>query len=163
MLPFRALSEGEHRFDYQLDNSFFECYDALSEYAGTIAAEVVLLKKDSKQQIKLSLEGMLFTSCDRCLEPMKLPFEATGDYYLREAEEGEEEKEDVVFVAPENTEIELSQLFYELLMTGLPQKKMHEKKECNEEMLRKLEALKVKKETIDPRWAALEKLTKKEK
>lgn len=162
VIPFRILPEGLHRFDYQLDNSFFESYDALSDLQGELDVIVAFLKQDSKKKLEVNLKGTLLTTCDRCLEPMKLPFEAKGIYYIREAEEGEEEKEDVVFVASEDTELDLSQLFYELIMIGLPQKKMHKEEECNPEMLQKLETLTHKEEEVlDPRWKDLEKLIKK--
>lgn len=163
MLPFRILSEGRHEFDYQMCEPFFEEYEALAEYSGEVSAKVFLLKKDSKQQLEISLKGMLSTFCDRCLEPMELPFETDGFYYIREAEEGEEEKEDVVFVQEDSMELDLSQLFYEMLMIGTPQRKMHKEEQCNVEMLEKMEALQAKQDKVDPRWAALEKLIKKEK
>ncbi len=163
ILPFRSLSEGTHKFDYELDSDFICSFETLSEYAGNLVAKVVLLKQDSKQKISINLEGTLETACDRCLESMEMPFEMEGAYYLREAEENEEEKEDVVFVKPENQNLELSTLFYELIMLGLPQQKMHEEGECDADMLEKLELLKVKEDKIDPRWAELEKLIKKDK
>lgn len=155
------LSEGTHEFDFHLCSSFFEQYESLSEYTGSIEVRVVLCKQDRKKQLRIKLQGDLKTTCDRCLETMDLLFETEGSYYIREAESGEEEKEDTVFVDAEDTEVELSHLFYEMLMTGLPQKKMHKKKDCNVEMLQKLEALNIKKERIDPRWEELQKLMKK--
>ncbi|PVX50908.1 uncharacterized metal-binding protein YceD (DUF177 family) [Balneicella halophila] len=164
VIPFRTLSEGTHRYDFKLDTAFFESYHTLSEYSGEVEVTVVFFKQDSKKELTVSMEGTLETICDRCLDPLDLPFSVEGHYYLKEAEEGEEEKDDVVFVAPDDTHVELSQLFYELVMIGLPQKKTHQIENCNKEMLQKLEALEIKKEDkVDPRWATLEKLIKKEK
>ncbi len=161
-IPFRTLCEGEHHFGFQLDASFFEEEDVLVEYVGKLDAGVVFFKQDSKNQLDVALKGMLETTCDRCLGTMEIPFESSGRFYLREAEEGEEEKEDVVFVAAEDNDVELSQLFYEMLVLGLPQKKMHDIADCDEDMLRKMEALKANKDSDkDPRWAELEKLIQK--
>ncbi len=162
-IPFRTLCEGEHRFDFQLGASFFE-EDVFVEYEGKLDARVVFFKQDSKNQLDVDLKGMLETTCDRCLGTMEVPFESSGIFYLREAEEGEEDKEDVVFVAAEDNDVELSQLFYEMLVLGLPQKKMHNIVDCDEEMVKRMETLKVKRDNEkDPRWAELEKLIQKDK
>lgn len=163
-IPFRSLAEGLYTFDYELNEAFFEQFETLLEFSGKVAVEVEFLKKDSKLEVKVNMGGTLQTVCDRCLDPLDLPFSIEEKYYIREAEDGESEEEDVIFVAPESVNLELSQTFYELIMIGLPQKRTHKKENCNKEMLEKLEALKIKKEEkVDPRWAALEKLTKKEK
>ncbi len=163
-VPFRTLPEGEHQFDFQLNTSLFEGREVLVEYEGKLDVQVVFFKQGSKNRLDIALKGMLITTCDRCLEAMEFPFENSGRFYLREAEEGEEEKEDVVFVAEEDNDVELSQLFYEMLVLGLPQKKMHNIEDCDVEMLGKIDALKVKKDKdIDPRWSELEKLIKKDK
>lgn len=160
-IPFKSLSEGEHAFDYRLDDEFFFQNENLEEYCVEegLFVEVILLNRASEKKIKVKITGELKTFCDRCLDPLLLPFHTTGIFFVREPEEDEEAKDDTIFVETNDVYIELTQLFYEMIVVGLPQKKVHCREEdCNEDVVRRLGYLNEDKREVDPRWRELEKL-----
>ncbi len=162
-LPFGGLSEGEHLFDYSIDNAFLGQFDTLLEYEGSLEAKVLFFKKSQKRKLTIFISGEFQTNCDRCLESLVLEFKAEEVFYLQE-QRGEEftENEDVILITKEQQEIELSQIFYEIIILHLSYSKTHSDKECDTQMLEMMTSLKereIKKE-IDPRWAELEKLKK---
>lgn len=163
-IPFKSLSDEEHLFDYELDKSFFLKHETLEEWSveGKLIVKVALFKKDNTRKINILIQGDLITFCDRCLDTLILPFEEENIFFIRKRCEGEEDREDTIFVEPEDSDIELSQLFYEMIMTGIPQKKKHNNEtDCNVEMIKRIEQMSNKSETVDPRWSELEKLIKK--
>lgn len=159
-LPFKGLVSGVHTFEYEIKDDFFSSYDTLSEYEGVLQVKVLLHKKENSNKIDVLITGELKTTCDRCLDSMVLPLCVEDTLYIKIAEEDEQERENVIFVAEDDKEVDLCQLFYEIILTGIPQNKKHEIEDCNAEMIDKLTNLEKKKE-IDPRWKELEKLIRK--
>lgn len=159
-VPFKGLAEGVHTFEYEVGDDFFSVYETLSDYKGALQVNVVLHKKENSNRIDIRIEGTLDTNCDRCLDTMVLPIKLDDTLYIKIAEEDEQEKENVIFVAEDDKEVDLCQLFYEIILTGIPQNKKHNIEDCDADMIKKLTNLEKKKE-IDPRWRELEKLMKK--
>ena len=80
---------------------------------------------------------------------------------------GEEESEDenLIVIAPESYQIDLTQHLYELISLSLPAKMVHEDGDCNEEMVELINKYKQPSsdsnsddDDIDPRWSALKNL-----
>lgn len=163
IIPLVGLSEGECFFDYKLDNRFFLEWETLvdNDIKGELFVELTFLKKDNVKKIQVKIQGDLTTVCDRCLGTLTLPFCAENVFFVREREEGDEEQVDTVFIERDAVEIDLSQLFYEIIETELPQKKVHDVNKCNVDMLKKLNQVSSRTDEIDPRWKELEKLIKK--
>lgn len=160
-IPFKSLSEGEHAFDYRLDDEFFFQNENLEDYCVEegLLVEVILLNRASEKKIKIKITGELKTFCDRCLDPLLLPFYRNGIFFVRELEDDVESENDVIFVEADDVYVELTQLFYDMIVIGLPQKKVHCREEdCNEDVVRRLGDLNNDKREVDPRWRELEKL-----
>ena len=81
-----------------------------------------------------SIQGKVFTSCDRCNDPLELPVK--GDYQLvfKFGTEAEDD-ESLVVLHPDTYEIDLTPHLYEFVTVSLPARIVHPKGECNEEMI----------------------------
>lgn len=134
MIPFVGLKIGTHRYEFNIDKSFFEgVEDTLIEDAN-VRIELAFEKKETMMIAEFSLSGIVNTPCDRCNDPMEVNIH--GDYrivYKFGTEVSEDEN--LVILHPESFELDLSAPIYELLVISLPARKIHPEGGCNEAVM----------------------------
>lgn len=167
-IPFIGLKQGEHHFDYKIDNTFFEHfeYDEFNKVA--VSANALLIKKSNSLEFQFEIQGTLNVNCDLTNEPYDQFVKGDHNLVVNFGEEYNDE-DDTLLVLPQGSyEICIQQYIYELIILSLPAKRVHpgvEDGTLDSEILRKLEELspknkeeKTSKNEIDPRWDELKKL-----
>lgn len=164
VIPFVGLKLGLHEFEFDINKSFFESLPYSLIEDGRLSAFLELEKKETMLIANLEIVGYIFTTCDRCTEPLSQEIEGEFTLYYTFGEE-ESEDENLIVLAPESYQIDISQPLYELISLSLPAKLVHEQDECNEEMVALLAKYqqpdpnsKPDQDDIDPRWSALKNL-----
>jgi uncharacterized metal-binding protein YceD (DUF177 family) len=163
-IPFVGLKLGLHEFEFDIDKSFFESLPYSHIEDGRLTAYLELEKKETMLIANMEIVGFIFTTCDRCTEPLSQEIDGEFTLYYTFGEE-ESEDENLIVLAPESYQIDISQPLYELISLSLPAKLVHEPDECNEEMVALLAkyqqpapSSKPDQDDIDPRWSALKNL-----
>lgn len=164
VIPFVGLKLGLHEFEFDINKSFFEPLPYSLIEDGRLSAFLELEKKETMLIANLEIVGYIFTTCDRCTEPLSQEIEGEFTLYYTVGEE-ESEDENLIILAPESYQIDISQPLYELISLSMPAKLVHEEGECNEEMVallakyqQPLTNSKPDQDDIDPRWSALKNL-----
>jgi uncharacterized metal-binding protein YceD (DUF177 family) len=163
-IPFKGLKLGKHKFDYQVDNTFFEAYK-YNEFLDVDAkVSVVLTKKDTLLELHFNLEGFVRVNCDVSGEEFNQPVEGKMKLIVKFGNEFNDDNEDILIIPNNEYELDISQYLYELIIFGVPTKRIHPKvKDGTLKSIAqdKLEALQNKsKKSIDPRWEKLKGLIK---
>ena len=163
-IPFVGLKIGLHEFEFDIDKSFFESLPYSLIENGRLIAYLELEKKETMLIANLEIDGFIFTDCDRCSEPLTQEIEGDMTLYYAFGEE-ESEDENLIVIAPESYQIDLTQPLYELISLSLPAKMVHEDGDCNEEMVELINKYQQPSsdsnsddDDIDPRWSALKNL-----
>ena len=164
-IPFVGLKTGLHEFEFDIDKSFFESLPYSLIENGRLIAYLELEKKETMLIANLEIDGFIFTDCDRCSEPLTQEIEGDMTLYYAFGEE-ESEDENLIVIAPESYQIDLTQPLYELISLSLPAKMVHEDGDCNEEMVELINKYQQpssdsktdEDDDIDPRWSALKNL-----
>lgn len=163
-IPFVGLKLGLHEFEFDIDKSFFESLPYSLIEDGRLTAYLALEKKETMLIANMEIVGFIFTTCDLCTEPLSQEIDGELTLYYTFGEE-ESEDENLIVLAPESYQIDISQPLYELISLSLPAKLVHEQDECNEEMVALLAkyqqpdpSSKPDQDDIDPRWSALKNL-----
>jgi uncharacterized protein len=164
IIPFSGLKVGEHTFTFTIEKSFlkkFECQEVLDIM---LDVSVKMNKNHRLLEFDFFLKGRAVVECDRCLDEFNLPV----DYHSRlivKLEDVEEVEDEIIYLKPDENEIDISRFIYENIIFSIPPRKVHPtdkkgKSLCNPEMLKKLETLLVKQpeENTDPRWNKLKDL-----
>jgi len=164
VIPFVGLKLGLHEFEFDINKSFFESLPYSLIEDGRLSAFLELEKKETMLIANLEIVGYIFTTCDRCTEPLSQEIEGEFTLYYTFGKE-ESEDENLIILAPESYQIDISQPLYELISLSMPAKLVHEEGECNEEMVallakyqQPLTNSKPDQDDIDPRWSALKNL-----
>lgn len=163
-IEFKGLKEGNHEFDYQIGKSFFGFFENSLVEEGDIKVKIVLEKHSSFLELHLSLSGTVVLTCDRCLEQYNQRIKGKSSLFVKFGETQSEEGEDVIWVLPEEHQINVAQLIYEYIAISIPLRHVHPAGKggdlgCNPEMLKKLEEYtRHESDSTDERWNELKKL-----
>lgn len=167
LIPFQGLKEGEHIFDFEIEDSFFENLEYSELAKGNLKATVHLLKGSRHLELDISIDGFVYVSCDRCLDdyPEKVMYE--GRLLVKYGDESYIENDEIWIVANDEHELDLTHYLYESINLSLPYRKVHPednhgRSTCNQEMIEKLNEHIVEEEKYeeinDPRWDKLKDL-----
>ncbi len=142
-IQFKGLKEGVHDFAFLIDKSFFEVHEHLEIPDGKVNVQVKLTKKANFLELVVHLTGEMQVQCDRCLEYFDLPVDYTGHLVVRFSETEKEQDEEVIFLHPDEYQVDLKHYLYECLSLSTPIRKVHPdlpdgKPGCDPEMLKKL-------------------------
>lgn len=159
-----GLKVGSHQFDFQLDKSFFDEFEASPIADGSVNVRVDLDKRADMIVLNFAVDGKMAAQCDRCLAEIKLPFEGTHDLIVKYVpEEGNTEPE-LVFLDREATELDISTFVYEFVCLSIPLIKVYPCEEedpapCNDDLLTILDGDSDDDESPEnPIWDALKDL-----
>ncbi len=124
-VQFKGLKEGVHEFAFEIDKPFFEAFEYLAVPAGHVDVKVVLEKNTTFLDFQISLTGEIQVQCDRCLEYFDLRVDFIGHLVVRFSETPKDPDDEVMWIHPDESEIELGHYFYECLSLSIPIRKIH--------------------------------------
>ncbi len=144
IIHFKGLKEGVHDFNFVIDKPFFEFHEQLEVPDGHVEATVELNKKTTFMELAIGLTGEMQVQCDRCLEYFVLPVSFDGHLVVRFSETEKEPDEEVIFIHPDEYELDLRHYLYECLSLSMPIRKVHPdlangEPGCDPDMLRRLD------------------------
>lgn len=163
---YQGLSEGEHAFDFDIDDLFFESLEYSDIQKGNLKAEILLNKKSTFLELNVKINGSVQLTCDRCLDEYYQEVNYDGKLYVKFSDQEDDLAEDVICLSPADHELDLSHYLYESINLSIPLKRVHPDDEdgnstCNPEMIKNLNNYKTDEPTsedIDPRWDDLRNL-----
>jgi len=167
-----GVGDGQHKYDFELDQRFFDGFDAPDLDGGRVKAEVIYDKKGTVRKLVFHLEGSVSVLCDRCLDYFEYPVKIKEYLLLKSGETLQDIDEHLIMVPDDYYELDIAQYLYEFIMLKLPLKRIHPDQAtgvagCSREMLEKLNEHRPKftgskTENTDPRWNALKDLLDKD-
>ena len=166
-IQFVGLKQGEHHFEYDIDDAFFENYGYDDFNSIAVKVDLQLVKKPTLMEFIFHMHGKANVNCDLTNEPYDHPIEGNYTLVVKFGEEYNDELEDILILPHGEYEFNVAQYIYETTVLALPKKRVHPKVEdgmMDSEILDKLEELSIendeksgadKDEEIDPRWEKL--------
>ena len=159
VIPFRGLKEGEHQFDYIINNSFFEVYPYEDILDADINVHLNFIKKSTLFELGFTAIGNVKVFCDISNESYLQPIEGALDLVIKFGDDYNNENEDILIIPYGEYEVDIDQYLYEMIVLSIPLKKIHPgiiDGSLKTDILDKLEELQPNKEqnnnSIDPRW-----------
>jgi len=163
------LSNGDHEYEFEISDAFFELFDSELVRKGQLKALVVLQKSDSMIQMSFQIKGSVELSCDRSLDLFDFPLFVERDMIYKYGDEEKELSEDVHVILKDTQTLNIASILFEFIGLEIPMKKLHPRFEVDEDSEEEVEMIyssseedteEQEEEQIDPRWAALKDLNK---
>lgn len=138
-LPLKSLSLGVQEFTYHLGVDFFSDIEPLEVRGGNVDAVVsVDRKSDDIYQIEMTLKGEITIPCDRCLDDMTWPVDTSYDLSVKEGDEYDDSRDNVLTIPSHWRELDLEPLLRDTVLLTIPIKHVHPEGGCNAQMLERL-------------------------
>ncbi|MCT4672357.1 MAG: YceD family protein [Prolixibacteraceae bacterium] len=176
-IVFSGLKEGIHEYEFLLDDRFFSFFKEGDILGGSVLCKVIFEKRTNLMTLTFDLEGKVRVVCDRCLEEYNQDVKNEASLFVKTGSPKDNMDDDIIYVDPDDYEIEFAQLVYEFTALALPFRHIHPDDEngdsmCDPEMLDRIESLNGQydleddseeeeeelEEEIDPRWNELKKI-----
>lgn len=179
LIPFSGLKNGEHRFDFHVENDFFEQYDFTDFNKIDVDIVVLLNKKTTLLELHFESNGIVNVPCDVTNQDFDMPISNEIDLVVKFGEEYNDDHDEILIIPFTEHQISVSQYIYEMIALSIPQKRVHpgvldgtlesealdilgyyddqdDDEFTDEDDLDDQEN--IENEEIDPRWAELKKL-----
>ena len=167
-VQFVGLKLGEHIFEYDIDNTFFEHFEYDEFNDVQLKVTLILQKKTTLLELNFEVDGVINLNCDLTNEPFNQPISSKFSLIVKFGSEYNDDNEEILIIPHREYKINVAHHIYELIVLSVPQKRLHpgiEDGTLNSEILKKLEDLSPKSienknsnNDIDPRWNSLKKL-----
>ena len=166
-IPFVGLKEGKHLFQYKVDNTFFELYNYNEFEKSSINVTLEFVKKSTLFELQFTASGTVNVPCDVTNEYFDLEITATLPLVVKFGQEYNDENEEILILPHEVYQFSVAQFIYEMIVLGIPNKRVHPKVLDGTMETEALEQLEIKEEktveTTDPRWDKLKNLITEKK
>jgi uncharacterized metal-binding protein YceD (DUF177 family) len=169
-IPFVGLKEGNHVFNYTIDNKFFEAFNFDEYNNSSIEVSLNFLKKSTLFELIFKAKGSVEVPCDVTNELFEQEIKSKLPLVVNFGPEYNDENEEILILPHEAYEFNVAQFIYEMIVLAVPNRRVHPKVldgTMESEALKKLKELQIKKvktvENTDPRWDKLKNLITEKK
>lgn len=157
-IEFSGLALGEHNYQFELNDSFFELFE-YDEHSGLEAKVDVRLKKNNTfLEFHFQLSGQLQVTCDRSGESFVESIQNEFDLVVKFGEVYNDDDDETLIIPREAYQVSAAQYIFELIVLAIPQKHIHPDVLSGKISLELPEVEEQEKEEIDPRWDKLKDL-----
>jgi len=163
VISFRGLKMGNHEFDFQITDSFFEAFEYSRTQKGNIALKVILNKAENMLKLDFFFKGSVEVICDSCGDDFDFRLNFIEHLIVKFSDQEQEDSAEMIFLPSAAYEIKLAQFIYEYVNLALPMRLTHPEDEdgnpiCSLDIPEEEEELIAPENEVDPRWEALKKL-----
>ena len=142
-VPYKGLGNGIHHLNFTVDSAFFKEFEDAHIDNGEFSVNVELDKRNDHSVLHFEIAGYTNTSCDRCLAQISLPMHGNYELHVKHGEK-EGSNDEIMFIHPETSILNLAQVIYEFISLSMPIIKVYDcdkEKEppCNFEVLNKMD------------------------
>lgn len=164
LIPFGGLKLGNHRFEFEINDRFFEEFEYSDYKKGSLIVHVDMEKQQRMLVFTFTLSGSIEVMCDRCLDLFETEIAGNFHLFVKFGSDSHEESDDVIVIPESESRFDVSHYIYEYITLSVPIRHVHPENEngessCDPSIIQRLQTL--SSTTIeDPRWEILKKLKK---
>lgn len=128
-----ALKEKTHRYEYKIDDTFFQLFEGGLIEHGNCNVTLDLEKSSAVLTLNFSITGTLELTCDRTLESFMEPIHLQERVFYKFGEEEKELADDVMVIPHGTATINVAHHIYDFIALSVPMKKLHPRFRSNED------------------------------
>ena len=169
-----GLDNKRYEYDFTSDSSFFAALEQELIKAGNVKTHVVLEKSETMIRLDFHIVGTVEQTCDRSLDEYDESVDTKQTMLLKFGDHNEELSDEIELIERNTATINVARYIFEFLSLSLPMKRLHprfrdEDDQDDEQEVKLIYSSGSGDETndneangqpeVDPRWAALRKLS----
>ena len=163
IVQFSGLKLGKHKFDFLVDDAFFEKLEYSPIEKGKVEVNIILKKKSSMMILYFELSGWIGANCDRCTVEFNQHLSGEHQLYVKFGDDFEELDDNLMVIPRESHEMDVSQLIYEFIglnvpLRAIPCEESNDTSICDQATLKVLEEAEMDEKKNNPLWAELNKI-----
>ena len=132
-LPLKTISEGTQEFEYHLGKQFFVNMESADIHDADLTVKLTVTHKHDIYNLAFHVFGTVTLICDRCLDDLIQPIDATYDIAVKFGEDYSETDELLVIPESDNY-LNVSYMIYDTASLAIPVKHVHPLGKCNRAM-----------------------------
>ena len=134
-IPISGLKEGVHQFDFQIDNAFFEHFEASPIQKADLKVDFYFDKQSGMYVLIFEVDGKVSVECDRCLAEFEMPIKSSNTL-IAKFDASEADDADIIHIPKSEVVINVAEFIYEFIVLSVPIMKKHEDagEECPEDV-----------------------------
>ena len=161
----QSLGIGDHKFEFDIDSTFFENFENSPVSKGNLVCELTLDVNERLIVGQFEIKGEVELTCDNSLELFDHPLEFEKEVLFKYGDELMELDETTIQIPRNIDQLNVGELIFEFVVLELPMRKIHPKyaEENSDGVFFSTEGSSEETDTnesIDPRWSALKDLKK---
>jgi len=164
IIPLHGTTHEGQEFDFSLNDSFLDDFGREMLEGLDCNAHLLVVHKGDWIEMHCTIDGNAKVLCDRCLEEMLMPVEVDEILTIRfdaEPEEVVNDDDNTIILREGTSEMDLSQLLYDLVCVSLPMCRTHPEGECNPEAIARLSREEDRQAEVNTPFSGLKELLKK--
>ena len=111
-IPYLGLKAGNHHYEFQLTDEFFEVFEFSEIHRATIEAEVSLEKQSTMMILEFALSGSVHSECDHCGDALEMGIQTQQQIIVKFGDQTSEGDDDILILGPNEHEIDLAHYLY---------------------------------------------------
>lgn len=133
-IPLKSLQKGEHVFTFHLGKRFFDDMESADIRDANVEAVVTVNYANDAYAINFDVKGEVTVQCDRCLEEMQWPVEATYHITVQYGDAYRDDSDELLEIPSSVNDLNVAYMLYDTVSLAVPMKHVHPMGKCNRQM-----------------------------
>lgn len=119
-IPIKTADLGLHEYTFEVDDEFFLHFENSFVDNGEFVVKIHLDKRVTLIEVNFIIYGNFKTPCDRCLAEIPIEINTSKRMLFKYDESGKEDEEEVMYITPDDSDINIAGLIYEFISLSIP-------------------------------------------
>lgn len=133
-LPLKSLPKGEHNFTFKLGKQFFVDMESTDIRDACLTADVTVRYANDIYDLDLHVSGEITLLCDRCLDEMSWPIDASYQVMVKYGEVYRDDNDKMLEIPSSVNDLNVAYMLYDTVSLAIPIKHVHPLGKCNRQM-----------------------------
>lgn len=133
-LMLKSLALGQHAFSYHLDKQFFTNMENSDVRDANIDVTLNVKHSHDAYALEFHLTGTIIVACDRCLDDLELPIDATYNLIVKYGEDYDDNSDTILILPESDNYLNVAYMIHDTAVLAIPSRHVHPVGKCNRAM-----------------------------
>ncbi len=130
----KSMPKGVNEFAYKIGKQFFVNMENNDIRDANLDVDLVVDNTGDYYDLNFAVEGEVTVLCDRCLDDLVIPIEATYHVVVKYGENYNDVSDELLEIPESDNYLNVAYMLYDTIMLAIPIKHVHPMGKCNRAM-----------------------------